>query len=233
MIVAKNISKIYFEGSKKEFYALKNINFEIKKGSFVIFKGVSGSGKSTLVNVLTNVLHRTHGKVENGKHFARTFQDAKLWSNLTVLESFLMAQKSEVWLQSIFHFSSQKEIDAAKEIIEKIGLTHYINTKVRNLSYGQRKLVEIGRALSVTDSQILYLDEPFAGLSDISTPLVKDLIVEEKNKGKVVLIIEHDMNIIRTLCDYVYVLDAGKVIAEGTPGECLNNKEVKESYLGL
>ncbi|MCF7844010.1 ATP-binding cassette domain-containing protein [Candidatus Gracilibacteria bacterium] len=213
--------------------ALNDVSIFCEEGKITGLIGPNGSGKSTLVNVLTNVLHRMHGKVENGKHFARTFQDAKLWSNLTVLESFLMAQKSESWLYSIFHFSSLEEIKSAKEIIERIELTHHTNTKVRNLSYGQRKLVEIGRALSVTNSQILYLDEPFAGLSDISTPLVKDLILEEKKKGKVVLIIEHDMNIIRTLCDYVYVLDAGKVIAEGTPDECLNNKEVKEAYLGL
>jgi ABC-type branched-subunit amino acid transport system ATPase component len=213
--------------------ALNDVSISCEDGKITGLIGPNGSGKSTLVNVLTNVLHRTHGKVENGKHFARTFQDAKLWSNLTVLESFLMAQKTESWLHSVFHFSSLEEIKSAKDVIEKIGLTHHTNAKVRNLSYGQRKLVEIGRALSVTDSQILYLDEPFAGLSDISTPLVKELILEQKNKGKVVLIIEHDMEIIRTLCDYVYVLDAGKVIAEGTPDECLNNKEVKEAYLGL
>ena len=213
--------------------ALNDVSISCEEGKITGLIGPNGSGKSTLVNVLTNVLHRMHGKVENGKHFARTFQDAKLWSNLTVLESFIMAQKSESWSKSLFHFSSLEETKTAKDIIEKIGLTRHTNTKVRNLSYGQRKLVEIGRALSVTDSQILYLDEPFAGLSDISTPLVKDLIIEEKNKGKVVLIIEHDMNIIRTLCDHVYVLDAGKVIVEGTPDECLNNKEVKEAYLGL
>jgi len=213
--------------------ALNDVNISCEEGKITGLIGPNGSGKSTLVNVLTNVLHRMHGKVEGGKHFARTFQDAKLWSNLTVLESLLMSQKSEAWLHSIFHFSSFEEIKSAKEIIEKMGLTHHTNTKVRNLSYGQRKLVEIGRALSVTDSQILYLDEPFAGLSDVSIPLVKDLVIEEKKNGKVILIIEHDMNIIRTLCDYVYVLDAGKVIAEGTPDECLNDMEVKEAYLGL
>lgn len=213
--------------------ALANVSISCDIGKITGLIGPNGSGKSTLVNVLTNVLPRMHGKVEDGKHFARTFQDAKLWANLTVLESFLMAQKNESWIHSLFHFSSQEEIKIAKEIIEKIGLTHNTNTKVRNLSYGQRKLVEIGRALSVSQSEILYFDEPFAGLSDISTPLVSNLIIEEKNKGKVVLIIEHDMEIIKTLCDYVYVLDAGKVIAEGTPSECLNNTEVKEAYLGL
>ncbi len=213
--------------------ALNNVSIFCDEGKITGLIGPNGSGKSTLVNVLTNVLHRMGGKIEGGKHFARTFQDAKLWSNLTVFESFLMAQKKESWLNSILHFSSQREINFAKEIAEKIGLTHHLHTKVRNLSYGQRKLVEIGRALSVAKSEVLYFDEPFAGLSDISTPLVKDLIIEEKKKGKVVLIIEHDMEIIRTLCDYVYVLDAGKVIAKGTPEECLNDKDVKEAYLGL
>jgi ABC-type branched-subunit amino acid transport system ATPase component len=213
--------------------ALNDVSISCDPGKIIGLIGPNGSGKSTLVNVLTNVLYRIHGKVENGKHFARTFQDAKLWSNLTILESFLIAQKNEPWINAIFHFSSQQEINIAKEIIEKIGLTHHLHTKVRNLSYGQRKLVEIGRALSVTQSEILYFDEPFAGLSDISTPLVSDLIIEEKKKGKSILIIEHDMDIIRTLCDYVYVLDAGKVIAEGTPSECLNSKKVKEAYLGL
>lgn len=213
--------------------ALNNVSVSCEKGKITGLIGPNGSGKSTLVNVLTNVLPRMKGRVIGGENFARTFQDAKLWANLTVLESFLMTQESESWAQSLFHFSSQEEIKNAKEIIEKIGLTHHTNTKVRNLSYGQRKLVEIGRALSVVNSEILYLDEPFAGLSDISTPLVSNLIIGEKKKSKVVLIIEHDMEIIKTLCDYVYVLDAGKVIAEGTPVECLDNKEVKEAYLGL
>lgn len=213
--------------------ALQDVSISCGAGKITGLIGPNGSGKSTLINVLTKVLPSTHGKVEDGEHFSRTFQDAKLWLNLTVLESFLVVQKSESWLTAIFHFSSDKEISSAKEIAAKIGLTHHLHTKVRNLSYGQRKLVEIGRALSVTDNEVLYLDEPFAGLSEVSTPLVLNLILEEKNKGKAILIIEHDMEIIRTLCDYVYVLDAGRVIAEGSPSECLSNAKVKEAYLGL
>jgi ABC-type branched-subunit amino acid transport system ATPase component len=213
--------------------ALNNVSISCEEGKITGLIGPNGSGKSTLVNVLTHVLRSVSGKVEGGKHFARTLQDAKLWANLTVIESFLMAQQKENWINSLFHFSSKTEIDSAEEIIKRIGLTHHTRTKVRNLSYGQRKLIEIGRALSVKNNEVLYFDEPFAGLSDISIPLVKALILEEKKKGKVVLIIEHDMEIIRSLCDFVYVLDAGKVIAKGTPSECLNNEEVKEAYLGI
>lgn len=99
---------------------LNDVNISCEEGKITGLIGPNGSGKSTLVNVLTNVLHRMHGKVEGGKHFARTFQElGNFVVNLTVLESLLMSQKSEAWLHSIFHFSSFEEIKSAKEIIER------------------------------------------------------------------------------------------------------------------
>lgn len=213
--------------------ALKNVSIECQPGEITGLIGPNGSGKTTLVNVLTKVLSPASGEVIDGEYFARTFQDAKLWSNLTVLETFLIAEASESWWQSILHFSSSSEIAKAQKIATRVGLIDKIQVPVHDLSYGQRKLVEIGRALSAKDSKVLYFDEPFAGLSDISAPLVKQLINEEKISGKTILIIEHDMEIIRTLCDRVFVLDAGEVIAEGTPAECLSNERVRSAYLGL
>jgi len=213
--------------------ALNNVSISCDPGKITGLVGPNGSGKSTLVNVLTQVLPKMQGEIKNGDHFARTFQDAKLWSNLTVRESFLVAQRKESWLRAIINFSTKKSISDAEEVIDKIGMSEYTHTKVRNLSYGQRKLVEIGRVLSASNVETLYFDEPFAGLSSTAIPLVTKLILEEKKKQKAVLVIEHDMDIIRSLCDHVYVLDAGKVIAEGSPEDCLASKEVREAYLGL
>jgi branched-chain amino acid transport system ATP-binding protein len=214
-------------------HALQDVTLTCNPGQITGLIGPNGSGKSTLVNIVTGLLHKTTGRIEGGKYFSRTFQDAKLWSNLTVEETLLVSLSSDHWYKELFHFQSKKEKSSVRKIIEKIGLLEYRDKKVSGLSYGQRKLVEIGRALCVTSSKVLYLDEPFAGLAEGISEKVKTLILEQKELGKVVLIIEHDMAIIRELCDYVYVLDAGKLIAEGTGGDVLSNKKVKEAYLGI
>ena len=132
-------------------------------------------------------------------------------------------------LQSIFTLSPhQKEVLA---VIQRIGLDHYIHTQARHLSYGQRKLLELGRALA-GDTKILFLDEPFAGLFPEVIHTVKTILLEEKERGTAIILIEHDMAIIKELCDYVYVLDGGKNIAEGKAVDVLNDQAVKIAYLG-
>lgn len=214
--------------------ALQNVNLELRRGEVMGLIGPNGSGKSTLVNVLTGVLGA--GKI-GGANFSRTYQDGKLWKNLTVQENLLLSIRQEVWCKCIFSNLNikkyQHDLVKVREVLCKLNILEYRNTNASELSYGQKKLVEIGRAIIKESVEILYLDEPFAGLSEQSIKLVSEIIRSEKESGKKILIIEHDMGIIENLCDYVYVLDAGKLICDGKPKFCLENEKVVQAYLGI
>jgi len=224
MLRVTNISK-YFDGIQ----ALTSVSVEAKQGDITGIVGPNGSGKSTLINVLTGMLTKNSGAVTMKGSYARTFQDARLWGNITVLDTVLLSLETRSVLGSIFTFTTRSE--EAYSVIKRIGLDYYTHTQARHLSYGQRKLLELGRALA-GDTKILFLDEPFAGLFPEMIQVVKNILVVEKEKGTTIILIEHDMSIINELCDYVYVLDGGKNIAEGRAMEVLANQTVRAAYLG-
>lgn len=215
----KNVYKS-FGGIK----ALHNVSLTAQAGNITGIIGPNGSGKSTLINILTGIIKADSGtfsvsnleKENTDNKFARTFQDSRLWGHMTVLDTILIAHNDKI---------------KAVEIIKKVKLDHHIHTQARHLSYGQRKLLEIGRAIAA-EPAVLLLDEPFAGLHPETIIHVKEILSEQKKKNTAIILIEHDMNIIRDLCDYVYVLDAGMNIAEGKANEVLENKEVIRAYLG-
>ena len=201
MIVAKNISKIYFEGSKKEFYALKNINFEIKKGSFVVFKGVSGSGKSTLLSILSTISKPSLGEIlfENesvskypdihasnfrAKNIGYIFQSFNLFEDLTVF--------ANVSFPLIPLGFSQKDID--KKVEETLILSNILNKKdeiVSNLSGGEKQRCAIARAL-VNKADTILCDEPTSSLDfENSLNFIKSL-QELKKSGKTIVVATHD-----------------------------------------
>lgn len=201
MIVAKNISKIYFEGSKKEFYALKNINFEIKKGSFVVFKGVSGSGKSTLLSILSTISKPSLGEIlfENesvskypdihasnfrAKNIGYIFQSFNLFEDLTVFEN--------VSFPLIPLGFSQKDID--KKVEETLILSNILHKKdeiVSNLSGGEKQRCAIARAL-VNKADTILCDEPTSSLDfENSLNFIKSL-QELKKSGKTIVVATHD-----------------------------------------
>lgn len=224
MLQVIKISK-HFDGVK----ALSSVSFEAKPGNITGIIGPNGSGKSTLVNVLTNMIEKNGGKVKMKGNFSRTFQDSRLWGNMTALDTILLSLQTRAVGDSIFTFAPKTKL--ALEIIKRVGLEHHTHSQARHLSYGQRKLLELGRALA-GDTKILFLDEPFAGLFPEMIEVIKNILQEEKTKGTAIILIEHDMSIIRELCDYVYVLDSGKNIAEGKAEEVLEDKAVKTAYLG-
>lgn len=201
MIVAKNISKIYFEGSKKEFYALKNINFEIKKGSFVVFKGVSGSGKSTLLSILSTISKPSLGEIlfENesvskypdihasnfrAKNIGYIFQSFNLFEDLTVF--------ANVSFPLIPLGFSQKDID--KKVEETLILSNILHKKdeiVSNLSGGEKQRCTIARAL-VNKADTILCDEPTSSLDfENSLNFIKSL-QDLKKSGKTIVVATHD-----------------------------------------
>ena len=201
MIVAKNISKIYFEGSKKEFYALKNINFEIKKGSFVIFKGVSGSGKSTLLSILSTISKPSFGEILfdkepvskypdihasnfRAKNIGYIFQSFNLFEDLTVFVN--------VSLPLIPLGFSQKDID--KKVEEILTLSNILYKKdeiVSNLSGGEKQRCAIARAI-VNNPEIILCDEPTANLDLNNSIRFVEILKDLKNLNKTIIVASHD-----------------------------------------
>ena len=148
---------------------------------------------------------------------------------MTVLENVLLMTQARGLLASLMEFRADEA--KARAIVARVGLEKYMDQHAKHLSYGQRKLLEVGRALA-TGAPNLFLDEPFAGLFPEMIERVKEIIQEEKTRGASIVLIEHDMAVIRELCDRVVVLDAGEVIAEGDAEEALRNPKVIEAYLG-
>ena len=241
-----NISK-HFGGV----YALNNLNIVLKKGIITGIIGPNGSGKSTLVNVLTGVLPLDAGsmtilgeklqKVQPHQvpflGLTRTFQDVRLFEQLSVLDNILVVlTERSVW-SSIFEKHTKIHISRAHEALERVGLLFKKDELAKNLSYGQRKLLEIARVLAMEhsgtgDLEIFLFDEPFAGLFPEMIKIVKEVLLDLKNRGKSVVLIEHNIDLIRSLSDQIFVLDSGQLLAQGVPEEVLSRKDVIEAYLG-
>lgn len=231
-------------------HAIDGLSIGIEKGKITGIIGPNGSGKSTLVNLLSGVFENDGGefiiggeKVSKMKPYdivfygiTRTFQDVRLFNQMTVLDNILVVLTERHAIKSIFEKHNQLYLNRAKELLEKVGLWEKKNELAANLSYGQRKLLEIARVLATAtvdgESDIFLFDEPFAGLFPHMVKIVESILQELKIQGKTIILIEHNMNLIRNLCDYVFVMDSGKLLAEGEPEKVLSKKEVIEAYLG-
>ncbi len=241
----KNLSK-HFDGVR----AVDDLSLEIEEGKITGIIGPNGSGKTTLVNVLSGMIPQNKGFfIINGEKvvkvkphniafygITRTFQDVRLFNQMTVLDNMLVVLTKRFPVSALFEKHNKLYLNKAKEILEKVGLWEKKNELAINLSYGQRKLLEIGRMLATSmvsgEPDIFLLDEPFAGLFPHMARIVESIIKELKEQGKTIILIEHNMGLIRELCDYVFVMDEGKLLAEGDPEKVLEKKEVIEAYLG-
>jgi branched-chain amino acid transport system ATP-binding protein len=233
--------KKYFGGV----HAVDNVTVSFEPGKITGLIGPNGSGKTTLMNILSGFIPFDSGTVsilgESGARLTawdmpelgltRTFQNIRVFEQMTVLDNLLVVTTKRHPIGSLFDKHTTAHITQAEEILEKLGLTHQKDNLASNLSYGQRKLLEIGRAL-LMKSDIYLFDEPYAGLFPEMVKLVTVIMSELRAAGKTVILIEHNMTIIRQLCDAVIVMDAGKVLATGTPEEVLSDKKVVEAYLG-
>lgn len=241
----KNLSK-HFNGIR----AVDDLSLEIEKGRITGIIGPNGSGKSTFINVLSGIIPQDKGFfIINGEKvvkvkphniafygMTRTFQDVRLFNQMTVLDNLLVVLTKRYAVGALFEKHNQLYLNKAKEILEKVGLWEKKSELAINLSYGQRKLLEIGRMLATSmvsgEPDIFLLDEPFAGLFPHMVKIVESIIKELKEQGKTIILIEHNMGLIRELCDHVFVMDEGKLLAEGEPAEVLEEKKVIEAYLG-
>lgn len=239
--------------------ALDSLNLDIKEGEIAALIGPNGAGKTTFFNCITGMYPPSKGvmlisppgkKREkiNGlkpnhitkKGIARTFQNIRLFPNMTVLENVMIGRHCRTSsgvtgaiLRGRGTVKEEREVvKDSYNVLEKIGLAGFVNELAKNLPYGAQRRLEIARALA-TEPFLLLLDEPAAGMNLRETRELDELIVRLRdNEGVSILLIEHDMKLVMSLSDRIFVIDCGKNIAVGTPGEVKGNPVVIKAYLG-
>jgi branched-chain amino acid transport system ATP-binding protein/neutral amino acid transport system ATP-binding protein len=248
MLTVKNVVK-EFDG----FRAVDDLTFKIGKNTITGLIGPNGAGKTTTFNIISGSLNLDKGevflsgkKVDNyAAHkiarmgLARTFQIPRALKKMTVIENLMLVpsgQSGENLFKSWFNSKKveeeeEKNYQKAYETLEFLELTHLENELAANLSGGQKKLLEMGRAL-MADPEIILLDEPGAGVNPTLMNKIAENIIKLKERGKTILLIEHNMDLIMNICDQVIVMSDGKHLVEGTPAEIKTNPEVLKAYLG-
>ncbi|MEO6887133.1 MAG: ABC transporter ATP-binding protein [Jatrophihabitantaceae bacterium] len=222
--------------------AVNNASFSVDAGIITGLIGPNGAGKTTLFNVITGLQPPTHGSVvfrsrdvtkstPNSRAKAgmgRTFQRLEAFGSLTVRENVLVAREIFDGPAGWFRRPPHAKVD---ELIERVGLVDYAGQRADSVPTGVARLLEIARALAI-EPTLLLLDEPSSGLDEAETEQFGELLKSLAGEGRAILMVEHDMDLVMGVCDYIHVLEFGMVIASDTPEQIRSNRTVQAAYLG-
>lgn len=255
MLKIQNLKK-HFGGVK----AVDNCSFEVQEKTITALIGPNGAGKSTVFNLISGVLKQDAGVIilknqditglsperVSNSGISRLFQQSALFKNLTVRENLTLAlgnEDTKFWT-SLLRKKKEKGVASSatrrrggkgdglvKEMLTQVGLEKSENKLARDLSYGQKRLIELSRTI-LNPHTFLMLDEPVAGVNPHLRKKIAKILLSLKEKNETILLIEHDMNFTLNVADHVIVMDQGKVIAQGNPKEIKNNKKVLKAYFG-
>jgi branched-chain amino acid transport system ATP-binding protein len=229
--------------------ALNSINITVDDGALVGLIGPNGAGKTTFIDAVTGFVQQRAGGIEfDGNQIERwgaarrslaglrrTFQGVELFEDMTVLENVMVAAEPNrwysAWIDALMGSHRGGPVEECHTALETIGVNHLSDRLPTEISHGQQRLVSVARSI-VGSPKLVLLDEPAAGLDSTETLELGHKIEQLRKSGLSILLVDHDTNLVFTVCDFVYVMDFGQIIASGTPTDVRAQASVIEAYLG-